>query len=107
MKIRPPVTCAPWNPVRVKNTPANIPSRGRKPTWVYSQAWPERNAAPRITVGMSQRMHERRSPRAIARTASCIVTLEDTRATVMTIGRPTQVGFSPKIGSHAGIRARR
>jgi len=56
---------------------------------------------------MSQRMQVGRSPRAIARTASCIVTLEETRAMVMTMGRPAHVGFSPNTGSHSGTRARR
>ena len=32
----PPVTCAPWNPVRVKKTAAKTPLFGRKPRRVYS-----------------------------------------------------------------------
>ena len=107
MKITPPVTWAPWKPVSVKKTPAKTPSFGRNPRRVYSYAWPERNITPSTTVGTSQRISLRRSPFLIALTASCIVTLDATSSIVFTSGRPCQLGFSPKTGSHTGILPRR
>src|SRR2546430_2336202 len=63
---------------------------------------------------MSQLRSPRRSPRLIAFTAICMVTLEMSSSIVLSVGSPMprigstcHVGFSPNTGSHSGMRARR
>src|SRR6266850_3201927 len=73
-----------------------------------------RKRTPSTIVGMSQLRSPRRSPRLIALTASCMVTLDTSSSIVLRVGRPMprigstcQVGFSPNTGSQSGMRARR
>src|SRR5207244_1300671 len=63
---------------------------------------------------MSQLRRPLRSPRLIAFSASCMVTLDTSSSMVLIVGSPMprigstlQRGFSPKTRSHPGLRPRR
>ena len=60
----PALTCAPWNPVSVKNDEPNRLRRMDNPSCtkdVNSYAWNPRNVAPRIAVASSQKLELPRS----------------------------------------------